>query len=118
MTLALVIEFFVMGQSADKFGNNRAILRTSIANIEIIHLSTLLKRKGEPHLGTALVSLWLLRSRPDQIHDVHMRGGARRVRIIYEFEFLRQPEEPCFIEKWPFSICGGNICLPPLRRRN
>ena len=51
--LTLVVKFFVMGQSADKFGNNRAILRTSIANIEVIHLSTLLKRKGEPHLGTA-----------------------------------------------------------------
>lgn len=33
-------------------------------------------------LGTTFTSLWLLRSRPDQVHDECMRGDPPRVQFI------------------------------------
>lgn len=42
------------------------------------------KRKGKASLdcGTRGGWLWLLRSRPDQIHDIHMRGGSPATNYI------------------------------------
>lgn len=42
------------------------------------------KRKAD-HTSALLGSLWLLRSRPDQVHDIHMRGDPQS-EILTEFK--------------------------------
>lgn len=60
-------------------------------------------------LGTTFTSLWLLRSRPDQVHDECMRGdppGAQFIKFPLKFQdfFIE-----LFVEKRPTK----NIRRPP-----
>jgi hypothetical protein len=46
------------------------------------------KESGEPYPGTLTNSLWLLRSRPDQVHKRQMRGDPPPL-ILQDASWLR-----------------------------
>ena len=63
------------------------------------------KRKAD-HTSALLGSLWLLRSRPDQVHDIHMRGGPQ-TEILTEFEKKESAAQIPLLPSPPFRFSSS-----------